>query len=80
MSLSLVDTIYDTNYRQIADMLREMADKVEEAGGDNAYLRIGLVAERENEYEYYGWGDVTIRDAYFLFSKGAAFTMGLGDG
>lgn len=80
MSLSLVDTIYDTNYRQIADMLREMADKVEEAGEDNAYLRIGLVAERELEYEYYGWGDMLTRDAYFLYQKGAKFAMELEDG
>jgi hypothetical protein len=67
--LAEVHTIYETNARSVADMLRQAADNIE-AEPEIAVAMVAVQIDSEGKIGVYGWGDTNVLHAAGLLHCG----------
>lgn len=68
--MKVVETLYETNARDIVAMLRQSADSIER--GEPSVRKMVAVCQHDDKtYSVYGWGDVDDLSALGLLHMGA---------
>lgn len=73
MKLAEVTTIYETNCRSIADMLRQSADSIETEAAEGYSPTVAMFAVQLAEngaIQIYGWGDCDNMRALAMIERG----------
>jgi hypothetical protein len=81
MKLAEIHTLYETNCRSIADMLRQAATSIEaEPDQDDCSPTKAIVAvqlSEDGQVEIYGWGDTDDLHAIGLLERGKHRLLGM---
>lgn len=67
-----VHTIYESNFRNIPEMLRQSAKCIEEneAAGIKTSAFVGVQLTSDGDIQVYGWGDTTAMHALGVLTAG----------
>lgn len=75
MSLAEVHTLYESNCRSIAEMLRKAADSIDSEPDEDCSPTVAIAVVRlvkNGEIDVYGWGDCDDHKAIALLARGQA--------